>query len=182
MGVRKTKIEFLPQECWEKGAWGKILKWALTIGRHIVIFTEFVVILAFLSRFKLDRDLTDLGERIKQQQAIVSSWSSFEKEFRFLSKRLQTISELRENRLEADIVLEELASLIPKDVVVHNLDVSGGQLSLTAFALSDSGASSFLRSLRGSGMFKNISLSQLNLEPEKEIGVKFQIKGELSGK
>jgi len=180
MAARKTAIEFLPQEDWEKGTLGKILKWTLTVGRHIVIFTELVVILAFLSRFKLDRDLTDLGEKIRQQQAIITSWSNFEKEFRFLNKRIQTIEEFRKSQIESGEILEELASLLPLDIVVSDFSVSGGQLSLSASALSEGGLSSFLRNLKNSKKFKNITLTQISLNTEKEIGIKFQVKGEIA--
>jgi len=182
MAAQKSKIEFLPQEDWEKGTWGKILKWTLTVGRHIVIFTELVVILAFLSRFKLDRDLTDLGERIRQQQAIITSWNSFEKEFRFLNKQLQIIEELRKNQIESNEILDELASLVPFDVVVSDFSVSNKQLGLTGNAFSETGLSTFLKSLRNSKKFKNISLAQISLNPEKDIGIKFQVKGDLASR
>jgi Tfp pilus assembly protein PilN len=180
MAARKTAIEFLPQEDWEKGTWGKILKWALTVGRYIVIFTELVVILAFLSRFKLDRDLTDLGEKIKQQQAIITSWGSFEKEFRFLNRRLQLIEELKKNQPESNEVLEEIASLIPVDVVISDFSVSNKQLNLTANAFSEGSLSAFLRNLKNSKKFKNVILTQISLNPEKEMGIKFQVKGEVA--
>jgi len=179
MAARKTAIEFLPQEDWEKGTFGKILKWALTVGRHIVIFTELIVILAFLSRFKLDRDLTDLGEEIKQKQAIVEASAQFEKEFRFLGKQLQTIESLRKNQLGAEEVLSELAALIPVDVYLADFNVTGKQVSLTAIALSERGLGTFLRNLKESPKFENLSLSQVSSQMEKEIGIKFQLKGEL---
>jgi len=179
MAARKTAIEFLPQEDWEKGRWGKILKWTLTVGRYIVIFTELVVILAFLSRFKLDRDLTDLGEKIKQQQAIVVSWSKFEKEFRFLNKRLQAIEGFRKNQIESGEILEEIAGLLPFDIVISDFSVSDRQLDLSASALSERGLSAFLRNLKSSKKFKNITLTKLGLNTEKEIGIKFQVKGEI---
>jgi len=180
MAARKTAIEFLPQEDWEKKTWGKILKWTLTVGRYIVIFTELVVILAFLSRFKLDRDLTDLGEKIKQQQAIIVSWSNFEKEFRFLNKRLQTIEGFRKNQVEAGGVLEEIADLLPFDVVISEFIVSDKKLDLSAVALSEGGLSTFLRNLKNSEKFKNIALTQLSFNAEKEMGIKFQVKGEIA--
>ena len=57
---KKHEIELLPKEEWEKTSFGKFIKWTLNVGRYIVIATELIVILAFVSRFKLDRDLTDL--------------------------------------------------------------------------------------------------------------------------
>jgi Tfp pilus assembly protein PilN len=179
MAARKTKIEFIPQEEWEKGTWGKILKWTLTVGRHIVIFTELVVILAFLSRFKLDRELTDLGEKIKQQQAIVTSWSNFEKEFRFLDKRIQAIEQLKKDQVKTNLVLDEIANLIPIDVSISDFAVSNKNLSLTALALSEGGLTTFLKGLKNSPQFKNINLTQISLNPEKEIGIRFQVEGEI---
>jgi Tfp pilus assembly protein PilN len=179
MAARKTTIEFLPREDWERGLAGGILKWTLTVGRHIVIFTELVVILVFLSRFKLDRDLTDLGEKIKQQQVIITSWNQFEKEFRFLGKRLQTIESLRKSQIGTGEILDELATLTPVDVYLSDFDVNGKQVSLTATALSEIGLRTFLRNLEDSPKFENLSLSQVSSDIEKEIGIKFQLKGEL---
>lgn len=179
MAARKISIEFLPQEEWEKGTFGRVLKWALTIGRHIVIFTELVVILAFLSRFKLDRDLTDLGEKIKQKQAIVASSAQFEKDFRFLDKRLRTIEELRKTQLEAGMVLTELSSLTPADVYLSDFTVNDKQVSLTATALSETGLGIFLKKLKSSPKFENLTLSQVSSGSEREIGIKFQLSGKL---
>jgi hypothetical protein len=63
----KKEINLLPKEEFEKKPLGKFLVWALSIGRYIVIFTELIVILAFLSRFKLDRDLADLNQSVREK-------------------------------------------------------------------------------------------------------------------
>ena len=180
MAAQKTSIEFLPQEEWEKTTLGKILKWSLTVGRYIVIITELIVILAFLSRFKLDRDLTDLNEEIKQKQAIIESSAQFEKKFRFLQKQLETIEALNKKQLKVDKVLAELASLTPIDVYLSDFSVEDKKISLTATALSESGLASFLKNLETSSQFENLILSQVNLNKERGIGIQFQLKSELT--
>lgn len=177
MAARKTTIELLPQEDWEKKPIGKVLKWTLGIGRHIVIITELVVILAFLARFKLDRDLTDLNEEIKQKQAIIVSASTFEEEFRFLQKRLATIKGLKQNQQEADKVITEIARLTPVNVSLSNLTSTGKEISFTANALSESGLASFLNNLKSSPRFDRLSISQLTSGENQEI--KFELKSEL---
>ena len=82
-----TEINLLPKERWETGVLGKLLKWALNIGRYVVVFTELVVIGAFLYRFGLDRQLTDLKEEIGQKQALVESFGDFEAKFRDLQEK-----------------------------------------------------------------------------------------------
>lgn len=182
MAAPKTSIEFLSQEEWEKSTLGKVLKWALTIGRHIVILTELVVIVAFLSRFKLDRDLSDLGEKIKQEQAIITASADFETDFRFLQKRLAKIEDLRKNQLESAEILNELASNLPLDVVLSDFNAYGNQVSLTATSLSEIGLANFLRNLKASPRFKNLSLSQVSLESGKEVGIKFTVISDLVSK
>jgi len=180
MAARKTAIEFLPQEEWEKGALGKILKWALRGGRHIVIFTELIVILAFISRFKLDRDLTNLGEEVKQKQAIVQASWQFEKEFRLFNNRLQEIESLEEKR-GAELVLEKIAGFLPQDVYLNDITISGKEVYINAISLSEGGIANFLEGLGSLHLFKDLVLSQVVFEPGKEIGIKFQIKGNLGG-
>lgn len=179
MAARTTTIEFLPQEEWEKKPIGKFLKWALTVGRYIVITTELIVILAFLSRFKLDRDLTDLNENVKQKQAIVASSTSLEKNFRFLQKRLAAIEKLRKSQLEAEGVLNELASLTPIDVSFSDLAIKKREVNLTAIALSEAGLATFLNNLKSSPRLTNLSVSRLTLGDTEALGIKFQLSSKL---
>jgi Tfp pilus assembly protein PilN len=178
MAARKTTIEFIPQEDWEKTYFGKLLKWVLTAGRYIVIITELIVILAFLSRFKLDRDLTDLNEKVKQQQAIINASAQFEKEFRFLQKRLSTTEGLRKTQLETNQVLTELGGLTPVDVYLDNFAVAGKQVSLTATALSEAGLGTFLNNLKASPKFTKLTLSKVSSEIEKGVGISFELRSE----
>lgn len=179
MAAPKKSIELLPQEEWEQGTTGKILKWTLTVGRHIVIFTELIVILAFLSRFKFDRELTDLNEEVKQKKAIIESSAQFEKSFRFLQKKIDTAESLRKNQVQSDKILTELSSLIPVDVALSDFNVSGKQISFSATALSEAGLATFIKNLRESPKFEKLILSQVNLGLGNEVGIKFQLKTDL---
>lgn len=181
MAAPKSTIEFLPQEDWEKGNLGKILKWALNAGRHIVIFTELIVIMAFLSRFKFDHDLTDLGEKIKQQQAIINASSQFEKDFRSLTERLDTVDNLKKNQIEANKILADLAGLMPGDVLLRDFKFGDKEFTLTATALSETGFGVFVRNLKRAPFYKNLVLSQVASGTKGESGINFQIKGEISG-
>lgn len=179
MTAQKISIELLPREDWEKTTFGKLLKWLTTVGRYIVIFTELIVILAFLSRFKFDRDLTNLDEKIKQQQVVVQSLAQFEQKFRFLQTQLSTTEELQKRQVKTDQVLTELASLIPIDVYLSDLDIRERKVSMTATALSEAGLATFLKNLQNSNQFDNLVLSQVSSETEKEIGIQFQLKSDL---
>jgi Tfp pilus assembly protein PilN len=176
MTARKKEISLLPVEEFEKTRLGRFLKWALTFGRWIVITTELLVILCFLSRFKLDRELTDLGERIKQQQAIISSFGELEKDFRNLQKRLVEIGDLEKKQFSSADRLDEVAEMIPLDVSLKEWNVKGEKIEISAVVLSEAGLGSLMREFSES-RFKNVRVENVN---KKETGeIEFQITAEI---
>jgi len=182
MAAPKSTIEFLPKENWEKTTAGKILKWALSVGRYIVILTELVVILAFLSRFKFDRELTDLHEDIKQKQTVVEASQDFEQEFRLLQKRLLALNDLGKKRLQSTQVLTDLTDCLPIDTYLADLNISKENVSLAATALSANGLATLINQLQQSILFENIALTNVGVEAEKTVGIKFEVKINLAQK
>lgn len=171
-----STIEFIPQEDWERTSFGKFLKWLLNIGRWIVIITEFIVILAFLSRFKLDRDLTNLNEQVRQKQAIINSSSNLEKEFRFLQKRLTTAENLKKSQIEAQQVLDIFTELIPFGIQLSNFNYASQKISFTASANSEIAFAGFLKNLKDSPKFKSVDISKVSTNEEKGGEIIFNIK------
>lgn len=168
----KDKINLLPQEDFEKKPLGKFLLWALSAGRWIVILTELIVIAAFLSRFKFDRDLTDLHDKIKQKQAIVQSYSTFEKEFRFFKTRITEIKSLYAKQIDSTAVLNTVAQSMPADVLLSQFSFENSSLSISGVALSEEGLGNFLAGLISSKKFKNIDVSSIGRKKD-EAGINF---------
>lgn len=177
MAARKSGIELLPQEEWEKTSFGKILKWILGVGRWIVIGTELIVVLVFLSRFKLDRDLTDLYGQIKQKQVVIDAASGFEDQFRFLQKRLATAKGLDKQQFAAAKAMEEIANLTPLDVSLADITITNESVSLNALSLSEQGLAGFIRNLQASPQFDNLIVSNVSSGTDKGVGIQFELKG-----
>lgn len=172
----KKEINLLPKEEFEKKPLGKFLIWALSIGRYIVIFTELIVILAFLSRFKLDRDLADLNQSVREKQAILAASAEFEKEFIFLQNRLATIKKIKSDQTSVTKIITVLGSLTPIDVAISNLGFSEDGVQINALALSEKGLGTFLANLAASSYFKEISLTNVSKSLEKGPEISFAIK------
>jgi len=176
----KTTIEFIPQEPWEKTNFGKFLKWLLNIGRWIVIITELIVIIAFLSRFKLDRDLTNLNEKIKQKQAIINSSTAFEKDFRFLQKKLSTIEGLNKSQIESNKILAIFSQITPAGIQLSNFIIDNQRkIGLTASADSETTFAFFLKNLKAEPQLKNLALDKISINQEQFGKIVFNIKVEL---
>lgn len=157
----------------EKQQLGKFLTWVLTYGRYIIIGTEIIVLLAFLSRFKFDRDLTDLHQSIAQKQAVVLAAYDLEQQVRTIQNHLVIIRKLEKQRDFSPTVLATFERLIPFDVVLTEVFLDTQKISLTAIAHSNDGFTSFLNNLSTSPSFGDISLDDVSRA--KEGGVEFKL-------
>ncbi len=87
-----------------------ILKWALTTGRFLIILTETIALSAFVYRFSLDREIIDLTDEIKNNQAVVSLYTD-EPRYRNLQERLTFVESIRPTQSEKTILMHEVVSL-----------------------------------------------------------------------
>lgn len=170
-------INLLPHK--EPSLTEKLFSWVLTFGRFIIIGTELVVLLAFASRFKLDRDLIDLHDKIRQEEAVVKSQAAVEKKSRNLQKRLVHISSLNESAKIYLSALAEISSLVPPTVFLDSLAIQEKTLKVEARALSGEGLSSFLKKLRTSSKILETSLDQITRDESLGGQIKFTLTAKL---
>lgn len=176
----KKEINLLPREEFEKKPLGRFLTWALSAGRYIVIFIELIVLLAFLSRFKLDRDLSDITDKIQQKQAQIEAYSDFESQFRNFQERLATIKKIQESQTQSKEVILTIAQSLPVDVSLDKLSFAKEEITTSGVALSDKGLRAFVANLSASEKFTGINIDKIAKEAGGEISfaITFKIKKE----
>ncbi len=161
MPAKSIAINLLGQEDLRHTPHGRIISWALTYGRYIMIGTEIVVLLAFISRFSLDRKLTDLKEEIAQKQAILEANGDLERDIRLLQDALGKIKQTTTNQSVALDTLTTLQALLPADVYVETLDVATDRLSVAAVSDTTYGFSQFLTNLQATKQFSKIDIGDI---------------------
>lgn len=119
----KREPSLLPDAENANSLFARILRWTTTVGRFTIVFTELIVICAFLSRFWLDRKNSDLSEVIRQQKAILESTQDFEKEFILLQQRLVSIKELYSVRADYGSKIKSLVESTPPDIIYNLLSL-----------------------------------------------------------
>mgnify|MGYP000188554004 CR=1 FL=1 len=172
---QKIDLNLLPTEDLEKTPAGRFLKWALTIGRYIVIFTELVVLVAFGSRFWLDRTLSDLRESIKQKQAIIESVKDLETEARSVQGRLQKIGELINSSLKADEILVFLGQITPTDIIYDSLNIDTNRTVISATTFSEASLALFVTNLKNSDRFTDINLESVEKNKRQQGEIVFTL-------
>lgn len=152
--------------------WGRLITWATTYGRYIMITTEIVVLLAFISRFSLDRKLTDLNEEISQKQDIITANLEFENDIRSLQDRIKGIkTRIGEQSATAEIITDIQRSL-PPDVFFETLEVSSEKISGKTVAGTTGGFSQFLANITSNTKFSSIEVGEIKKHPL--TGIQFQ--------
>ena len=137
----------------------KFVSWLLSIGRYIIIGTELVVFGVFITRFQLDTKLSDLHDKIKQEEAIVKSLENVDKNARALQTRLSEIKTLENIQTnEPSELLAHITSLAPETVSFETIAKQKESISITATSGSNRGFSLFVSSLRASPKLRDVRI------------------------
>ena len=166
-------ISLLPKEGFEYTTAGRVLSWALNAGRAIVVITELVVILAFLSRFWLDRQLTDLNGRIKQEEALIRASQNFEQQFRTTQSKLAAFTKITQEPSSAAI-LGQIFNLVPQDVVATQTLIDRSRAQITGLALSERGLATFMKNLEEQKLGEAV-ITQASIASKEQTGIRFTL-------
>jgi len=165
MPAKNITINLLGDSELEHTSLGRIVAWAVTYGRYIMIGTEIVVLLAFISRFSLDRKLTDLKEEIRQKQDIIQANVQFEHDVRSLQDKLTKIKTLTTQPISTLDILTFFQSIVPAGMYFQSYDLSAGKLNVEAIAGSTDAFSQFIANLQASKIITGVDLANITRNP-----------------
>lgn len=179
MPARMVSVNLLEHDDVGDSPLGHIITWATTYGRYIMILTEVIVLIAFFSRFSLDRKLADLNEQIEQKQAIIEANMPTELEIKSVQNDLAEIKSLMASQEKPVTTLALIKTLLPADVYFDLLTISGPTVTADVVAGTIQGFSVFLGNLQSVGKFQTIDIAEIKKEPLKGIVFKFTAKTEV---
>ncbi|MFZ5932485.1 MAG: PilN domain-containing protein [Patescibacteria group bacterium] len=160
MAARKNQaqINLLPEEEFEGTTFGRTLRWAMSSFRIIVIVTEMVVMVVFLSRFWLDARNADLNDLIKQKVAVLSAQSDFERQFKNTQKKLKIFASLSQEEGFVSETLSALTSLLPPDLSLSAFSFNKESVQVKGVSGSETGIAQFIANLENSPRFEKVTL------------------------
>lgn len=179
--MAKKEISLLPRKSALQSFVNKLVKWVLSKGRYIVIFTELIVFGAFLSRFWLDRKNSDLSEKLRQQRAILNSTQTFEREFRLFQSRLEEISNEFNKKHQPIDPLLVISKSMPLDVLLSDFKFSeskkGVQVNLKTQIFSEAGLAKFIDQLMAQEEISSVRIGTIEKEEGKGgMSIQFLVK------
>lgn len=168
-------INLLPRDPFFDSVVGRVLRWALSVGRYLVVFTELVVIVSFATRFTLDRQRTDLNEALNQKQMIIKSYGDLETNFRVIQTKIADFEQVEQQGNIVDI-FPKLAAVMPGDIRLTELTISPESVLLNGSALSQRSLNTFLNNLQVSKMFFNITVDKIASQGDRNPGFEFTVR------
>jgi Tfp pilus assembly protein PilN len=170
-------INLLPQDPFFDTFLGKTLKWALSIGRYIIIFTELVVIGSFATRFSLDRQVTDLNDEIHQKQSVIESYGALENNMRIAQAKIENYQQIDQQKNIID-VFPKLSEITPRDVKLTELTIKPTSVGLVGTATSQNSLNLLINNIQLSPYFFNVAVDRIESSPEETGVLIFRIKAD----
>jgi len=176
---KKTEVNLLPQKGFEATTTGRVLAWILSTFRIIVIVTEIIVMIAFLSRFILDAQNSDLDDKLEEKSTLLSTSYAFEKDFRDVQKRLTIFSEMLKNNVSLSNYLTTIANSLPDNLFLNSVSFDGNSFSIEGTALNEQNIQQFIVNLRGSNLFQGVNLNEISSDKNTENLLTFRLDASL---
>lgn len=167
-------INLVPKDPFFETPIGRFLRWVLSAGRYIVIFTELVVIGSFITRFTLDRQITDLNSDILQKQQQIESYGTLEADFRLAQSRIEEYKQAAQDRNLVE-VFPQLTAITPAAVQYTQLTITNNTINLSGTTLSQAAFSTLINNIQLSPLFSNVVISKIESPEENEPGYQFSI-------
>ncbi len=172
---RHKSINLLPRDSFESSQVGTILIWLLSFGKWAVIVTQLVVMGAFLWRFSLDRELTDLRKSISKNVAVIKSYKQIERDFVLSQKRLDAAKLVISQQESITEEFAFLTSITPLDVWYEKLTISPETTVVSAYSRSLPGFSRFLSTVQHDPRYTGVSVARIQDGGVQNAQMQFEI-------
>ncbi len=179
MPANNVNINLLGESDMEHTPLGRIVGWAVTYGRYIMIGTEIVVLLAFISRFSLDRKLTDLKEEVSQKQEIIQANLPFEADVRSLQDKLAKIKTLKTQPLNSLAILTSFQTILPSGMYLKTLNIESDRVTVSAIAGSTGAFAQFIANMQNARTLTNVDIGDITRDPL--LGIQFTFTAKVPG-
>lgn len=174
MPAEITNVNLLDHSSDQDSPIERIINWATTYGRYIMITTEVVVLLAFVSRFSLDRKRADLDDALSSKQAILQANISFENDVRNLQDDLLKMKGIMVDQTKPVDTLKLIQSLVPQGVTFQTFNYASSSITIDAIADTTQNFGIFVNNLNMVKKFYRISIGEIKKDNIK--GITFQVR------
>jgi hypothetical protein len=167
----KYKINLLSRK--KESLTDKLIYFALSYLRYILIITQIIVIGVFFYKFKVDQEIVDYQDSVGQKKEIIEVTQPLFVEAKttdFQIKEIRRIIGRQDNFLD---ILNYLSTIFPDKLYLSKLTITDNSMKLEGFGDSGLLIQSFYQRLKTDKKFANINLKSLK---KIDVGLSFEIE------
>lgn len=176
MAAQTSAVNLLPHERFEFSRLGRLLMWALSTGRMVVVVTELVVIGAFLSRFWFDRQLSDLRQVRMQRTASVLAMDDVRVKWERLTFLAEEINKANGRNYDAAERLSKIQSLTPTGVEFESIDIASQSATLTGYVPASDVFSRLFSRVKAEKSYDGVGVRKLEQSATRPPGFDFEME------
>lgn len=153
----KYYINLFPAK--EKDVVDRALFFAFHYLRYILVITQFVVICVFFFRFKVDQEIVDLKDGLRQKQQIVEATKGLLEEVEYLERKTNQVGDIIKAQDDFQEMFSYFLSGLPPAIILTSVSVERGKISCTGYSLDPAAIRDYERQLQDERRFSEISLT-----------------------
>lgn len=162
-------INLLPDNAIQKASAGQqIFRLMLKRGKTLIIITEAIVLIVFLSRFKIDRQINDATENLDNKAAIIRSSQNLEKEHNRIQYKTTQLQNIYNSQKDWAKIISDFDSKIPSDIVLENISYSKNSISFRAKVDTASSFGFFVGILKDDPNVNSVTLQSSRFIPDEQ--------------
>lgn len=180
------RINFLSGRKFNESRVGRIITWALTVGK-VIVFTSFAVIMGiFVYRFYLDKQIESLQEKINNNVNEIQSYAEREKEIRLVQDKLSGLKTILDEEISLFEVTSKIEERLPQYSSLENISIAGDKITLTGTTRDETYFAAFLSSLKKEERFKELVVNEISsggiLDPKLSFSMNITYSKEVEEK
>lgn len=167
----KYKINLLSRK--KESLIDKLIYFALSYLRYILIITQIIVIVVFFYKFKVDQEIVDFQESVEQKKEIIEVTQPLFVEAKttdFQIKEVRRIIERQNNFLS---VIDYLSTTFPEKLYLTKLTITNDSMKLEGYGDNGLLVQGFYQRLKSDKRFATVTLKSLK---KIDLGLSFEIE------
>lgn len=155
----KYKINLLLPK--EKNWLDKVIYFGLNYLRYILVITQTVIILVFFYRFKVDQEIVDLKDAVRQKQEIIIVSKPLLDEATKLIQILDNSKTIVDNQIHFQNLFSYFLKSFPKNITLNKLLLSQNGLDFEGVTNDIKIVHQYQKRMLNEGKFRKINLKQI---------------------
>lgn len=158
-----------------KATVGKVVYgWTIDAGRAIIVVIELIALAALGYRFVIDRQIVDLHDKIKVQEAYIAAQADDEKTYLGIQERLKNIKMTQEETAAKIEIMNEILKAISLGTFFStSLSISDQSIAMDGNTFSIYTLTDFLNGLKAFPSISSISIDEINTA---DGGIRFKAR------